>query len=50
MKKIKDADRLWTTNTPCLSGSMQMLYGVELPRALKDRFEHESLNESSIQH
>lgn len=43
MKKHK-GERLWRTDSDSLSAA-EMIYGIEVPKEIKERYEKENLNE-----
>jgi len=45
VRKIKNGKKLWGTDTDSLSGA-EMLYGVETPEDVKEKYETQNLNET----
>jgi hypothetical protein len=46
MVKKHKGERLWRTDTDSLSGA-EMIYGIELPREVKEKYKKNNLNEKS---
>jgi glutamate/tyrosine decarboxylase-like PLP-dependent enzyme len=44
MKKQK-GEKLWKTGTETISGAQEMIYGIETPKEIKEKYEKENLNE-----
>lgn len=46
MKKIKSGNKLWT-GTPSTSADGEVIYGKEVKKKIKDKFNRDNLNENN---